>query len=140
MDKTTYLKRKATYLTEGQIDRRSFVKSALAAGVALPAALSLADKAQAMTPKKGGLFRNGMGYGSTTDVLDPATAENSFSTQVIYTRGNHLAEVDNDGVLKPELAESYEASDGAARWVFDLRQGVHSFPTRRSSDHRKSVV
>ncbi len=44
-------------LLHGQIDRRQFVMSVLAAGVALPAALGFADKAYAATPKRGGLFR-----------------------------------------------------------------------------------
>ncbi len=45
--KDAYLKSRAKLLTEKQIDRRSFVMSALAAGVALPSALSMAGKAQA---------------------------------------------------------------------------------------------
>ena len=57
-------------LTTGQIDRRQFVMSALAAGVVLPSALSMADKAMAAAPKKGGMMRYGVGHGSTTDSLD----------------------------------------------------------------------
>ena len=48
-------------LTTGQIDRRQFVMSALAAGVVLPSALSMADKAMAAAPKKGGMMRYGVG-------------------------------------------------------------------------------
>ena len=77
--KEKYIKKQAARLTNGQIDRRQFVMSALAAGAALPTALSLADQAIAATPKKGGKLRQGMGYGSTTDTLDPATFENGFS-------------------------------------------------------------
>ncbi len=37
-------------LTTGQIDRRQFVMSALAAGVVLPSALSMADKGYGGSP------------------------------------------------------------------------------------------
>ena len=37
---------------------------------------------------------------------------------------NNLTEVDAKGNVQPELAESFEASDGAKKWVFKLRNGV----------------
>ena len=45
-----YLSNLSYKLTDGQIDRRQFVMSALAAGVALPSALGMADMAAAATP------------------------------------------------------------------------------------------
>lgn len=122
--KEAYLKKQTGWLKSGQIDRRQFIMSALAAGVALPGALSMADKALAATPKKGGKFRHGSAYGSTTDALDPGTAENAFTQLVIYGRGNCLTEVNNDGTLIPDLAEGFESSDDAKTWVFNLRKGV----------------
>ncbi len=122
--KEAYIKRQARRLTEGQINRRRFVMSALATGVTLPTAMSLATRAEAQTPKSGGLFRYGMGFGSTTDSLDPGTAENHMMTNVNFARGNCLTEVANTGDLIPELAESYEPSNGAKTWAFDLRPGV----------------
>ncbi len=121
--KETYLARQARRLTTGEINRRRFIMSALATGVTLPTAMSLAGRAEAQTPKKGGLFRTALGHGSTTDSLDPATAENDFTTTTLYSRGNHLTEVDNTGNLVPDLAESYETSD-AKTWLFNLRPGV----------------
>jgi peptide/nickel transport system substrate-binding protein len=121
--KKQYITAQANMLTAGQIDRRKFIMSALAAGVVLPAALSMADKAMAATPNKGGLLRMGRGHGSTTDSLDPATYENGFSQGLCYAYANHLTEVGADGQLRPELAESYESAD-AKTWVFNLRQGV----------------
>ena len=124
MKKETYIKKQAGWLTAGQIGRRQFIMSALAAGVALPSALSMADKAMAAAPKKGGKFRHGSAYGSTTDALDPGTAENAFTQLVIFGRGNCLTEVSNDGSLIPDIAESFESSDGAKTWAFTLRKGV----------------
>jgi peptide/nickel transport system substrate-binding protein len=119
----------------GQIDRRTFVRSLLATGVVLPSALSLAGQVAAATPKSGGLFRMGVGHGSTTDTLDSATSENHFTLINGYTFGNHLTEVNNDGQLVGELAESYESDDGQ-KWIFNLRQGVefHNGKTMTSED------
>ena len=75
-------------LTTGQIDRRQFVMSALAAGVVLPSALSMADKAMAATPNKGGIMRYGVGHGSTTDSLDSGTFENTHIPTLLNTYGD----------------------------------------------------
>ena len=123
MKKETYLKRQAALLTAGQIDRRQFIMGALAAGVILPSAMTMADTAMAMA-NKGGTLKFGKRHGSTTDSLDPGTYENGFMTQTGYMFGNHLTEVGEDGKLRPELAESIEASDDATMWTFKLRSGV----------------
>ncbi|NQY82375.1 MAG: ABC transporter substrate-binding protein, partial [Alphaproteobacteria bacterium] len=119
-----HLSRQSHRLTNKDIDRRQFVMSALAAGITLPAALGMADRALAAAPKRGGKFRYGSGYGSTTDSLDPGTSENAFTQAVGYAYGNHLTEVDNNGILVPELAESFEPSNGGKIWIFNLRKGV----------------
>ena len=100
--KETYLARQAMRLTRGEINRRRFIMSALATGVTLPTAMGLAGRAEAQTPKKGGVFRMAVGHGSTTDSLDPATTENDFATTVNYSRGNCLMEVDKTGNLVPD--------------------------------------
>ena len=135
MKKEDYLKNQEFKYKLGVIDRRQFITSAIATGVAVPAALGLANQLQAATPKKGGKFRMGIAHGSTTDTLDSGTSENHFTLINGYTFGNHLTEVGNDGQLIPELAESFESDDGK-RWVFDLRQGVefHNGKTMTSED------
>lgn len=57
--KQQYLQQQAKLLTNGLIDRRKFVMGALAAGIALPTALGMAQTAMAATPKKGGRLRWG---------------------------------------------------------------------------------
>ncbi|MDG1737608.1 MAG: ABC transporter substrate-binding protein [Paracoccaceae bacterium] len=121
--KEKFLKRKEAQLAAGMISRRSFITSAIATGVAIPAALGWADAVAAATPTKGGLLRLGVGSGSTTDSLDPATYEGTVNTVLAYSYANNLVEVDHEGKLTPELAESYESSD-AITWVFHLRSGV----------------
>lgn len=126
----------ARQLTAGRISRRHFIMTALAAGASLPLAMTLATDAIAATPKKGGRLRQGMGYGSTTDTLDPGTSENGFSQALLYTYGNHLTEVGSDGALKPELCESFEPSADAKTWMFKLRSGVefHNGKTLTADD------
>ncbi|MDJ1006275.1 MAG: ABC transporter substrate-binding protein [Paracoccaceae bacterium] len=118
-----YLARLKADLRRGGISRRSFMTSAVAAGVAVPTALGWANAAWAQTPKKGGLLTLGVGSGSTTDSLDPATYEGTVNTVLAYTYANNLVEVDHSGNLVPELAESF-TSDDATTWVFVLRPGV----------------
>ena len=127
----------------GSFSRRSFLaqSTALGAAAALTPAL-LSGRAQAATPNKGGHLRAGMGHGSTTDSLDPATFENGFMNNALcYAVFNHIAEIDQNGELAPELAESWEASDDAATWVFKVRPGVefHSGKTVVADDIVASV-
>ena len=122
---------------EGKLDRREFIKRAGALGLAAPFATSLLSQSvHAATPKKGGRYVQGNPHGSTTDSLDPGTHENGFSTVLVYTYANQLFEVDNTGVLIPELAESFEASADAKTWVIKLRQGVefHNGKTMTADD------
>jgi peptide/nickel transport system substrate-binding protein len=110
--------------SRGLIGRRDFIRSVVATGMAAPAALSLAGQVQAQTPSRGGTYRLGLGHGSTTDSLDPATYENDFTTTVGYSYGNNLTEVSPAGDLIPELAEVVEPRNGGASWAFKLRSGV----------------
>src|SRR6056300_758220 len=123
MKKEQYLLGQQAKYRRGQIDRRQFITSVIAAGLAVPAALGLASSVEAATPTRGGLFKIGRRHGSTTDSLDPATYENGYMQNLCYSYGNHLTEVGADGKLRGELAETYESSD-AQTWVFNLRKGV----------------
>ncbi len=136
MKKQTYLRGEAAKLTAGQIDRRQFIMSALAAGVVLPTAMSMAGDAMAATPKKGGKLRHATGYGGTNDTVDPSTSNNGFTQNVIYSRGNHLTEIGQNGKLRGELAESFEPADGASKWIFNLRKDVtfHNGKTLTADD------
>ena len=91
--KDKFIKAQQEKLTLGAIDRRQFMTSVSAAGIAIPTALSLAGDAIAATPKKGGKFRMGLGHGSTTDTLDSGTSENHFTLVNGSTFGNHLTEI-----------------------------------------------
>jgi peptide/nickel transport system substrate-binding protein len=69
----------AKLLQLGRMSRREFMGRALALGATTALATTLASEAvKAATPKKGGTLRLGIGHGSTTDTLDPATYENLY--------------------------------------------------------------
>ena len=118
-----YIEEQSSKLTKGLIDRRQFMMSVLATGVTLPIALSLADKAVAATPKKGGPLRWGNSAADATDTLDPATYQSSFMQATAWSYQNCLTVVDSDHTIVGELAESIE-SDDAQTWVYNLRKGV----------------
>ncbi len=89
-------------LRQGRISRREFLSTAIALGVALPAATSLAGKAAlAAEPKQGGRIRLGLGLGSTTDTLDPATYNDTYMQIVGFGFRNCLTEVSNEDELIP---------------------------------------
>ncbi|MDD9909418.1 MAG: ABC transporter substrate-binding protein [Ahrensia sp.] len=138
--KEAFIAEQSAKLAGKGISRRQFITNMLAAGVVLPTAMSMADRVFAAEPKKGGTFRVGRGHGSTTDSLDPATYENSFTTCMGFLYANCLTEVDNKGELVGELAESFETDD-AKTWVFKLRKGVefHNGKTLDADDVIASI-
>ncbi|MBL9048820.1 MAG: ABC transporter substrate-binding protein [Tabrizicola sp.] len=116
------------------ISRRGLLQGAAAigaAGLILPAGARSA-MAQA---KKGGVFRIGLGHGSSTDSYDPGLWEQLYVQTFAAARVNYLVEIAADGTLVPELAESWSSADGIT-WAFAIRQGVtfHSGKTMTPDD------
>ncbi len=122
------------------MNRRGVLKGATAlgaAGLLLPASYRMA----AAQPKKGGTFRVGIAAGNTSDTLDPGTWSHVF-TQVMGTAMNgYLTEVASDGSVVGEVAESWEASEGADVWTLKIRPGVefHSGKTVTAEDVVASI-
>ena len=102
--------------------RRGLLKSGMAmtaVGLILPAGMALAQT----EPKKGGVFRVGIGHGSSTDGYDPGLWDQLFVQTFAAARHNYLIEIAPDGNLVPEIAESWDSADGMT-WVFKIREGV----------------
>ena len=98
-------------LATGRLNRRDFMTGALALGLSIPAATSIVGSVQAMTPKKGGKFRQAITGGGSGDVLDPAQTLDSYMIQISFGQlRNNLTEIAPDGSLMGELAESWDAS------------------------------
>lgn len=102
--------------------RRGLMKSGMAmtaAGLILPTGMAMAQA----EPKKGGVFRVGLGHGSTTDGYDPGLWDQLYVQTFAAARHNYLIEIAADGSLVPEIAESWDSADGMT-WVFKIREGV----------------
>lgn len=109
-----------TRLLHGGFDRRRFMQTTAAAGLAASLPLASAQAA----PKRGGTIKVGMAHGQSADTLDPGTSENGFTLSLLFGIHGYLTEVGPDGSLQPGVAESWDASDDASVWRFKLRKGV----------------
>ncbi|MBC8269982.1 MAG: ABC transporter substrate-binding protein [Rhodospirillaceae bacterium] len=123
-------------VSNGGLSRREFMQAATMLGFAATAS-SLYSTAAYATPKKGGVYRVGLGSANTGDNMDSGT--NSDVYMINMAQGavrNCVVEVNAHGKAVPELAESLEPSADAATWVVKLRQGVefHSGKTMDADD------
>lgn len=112
-------------VARGKMSRRDFLQMALASGLTIGSAEFLFSSAARAEPKKGGRFRMGLGHGATTDSLDPASYLDYYMGTVGWgTLSNGLTEIDLKGEVQPDLAESFEPSNGAKTWKFNIRKGA----------------
>ena len=112
-------------LRQGKISRREFLTRVSAMGLAATLSPALLNfSAHAATPKKGGRLRIGCG-GSTSETLDPSVVgDNEGNLLQFGILRNNLVELDHNSNLVPELAESWESTPDAAKWIFKLRKGI----------------
>lgn len=109
----------------GKVSRRDFMQLAMATGLSAAAASTLFATSARAEPKKGGSFRIGIYHGATTDSLDPATHSGGMVATALWGGGsNSLTEVDAKGAIHGDIAESFEPSEGARKWMFKIRPGV----------------
>ena len=93
-------------------------------GTALASGLIVPQSTLRAQAKRGGSLKVGLSTGNTNDLLDPARVLDTGSFLILATLGNYLVELTPDKMAIPELAESWESSDRAKRWVFKIRKGV----------------
>lgn len=137
------IKTAMTLAGQGKVSRRDFIQLAMAAGITATAANMMFVKAVRAEPKKGGMLKVGLAHGATTDSLDPGLYYDQFTGTAMWgTLSNSLTEIDAKGNAVPDLAESFEPSDGAKKWVFKLRKGLtfHDGKTVTSDDVVASIV
>jgi peptide/nickel transport system substrate-binding protein len=115
---------------------------AVALGATLAGASTIVEQAMAATPKAGGRLKIGITGGSTSDTLDPGQILDAFNINVLMgqTRGN-MTRIRPDGQIEGDLCESFEASNGAKTWKFNVRQGVefHNGKSMTSEDVVDSI-
>jgi peptide/nickel transport system substrate-binding protein len=123
--------------TLGKISRRDFIQFGVAAGLTLVAADQLFVSMARAQPKQGGSAKFGLAHGATTDNLDPGGYPDTFTQTAFWgAMSNSLTEVDAKGNIQPDLAESFEPSNGTATWIIKLRKGAtfHNGKTVSSDD------
>ena len=120
------------------LTRREFLirTSALGAASALPVSL-LSESAFAATPKKGGRVR--IAARTSSESLDPRIGGAEGGNLVNQMSHNNLVEIDADGQVTPELAETWEVSPDAKKWVFKLRKGIE-FHNGKALDSKDVVA
>jgi peptide/nickel transport system substrate-binding protein len=126
----------------GKIGRRSFMTGALALGVSLTGASTVVEQALAATPKQGGRLRIGITGGATSDVLDPGQILDAYMINVSMGQVRpNMTKINPDGSVAADLVESWEPSNGAKTWKFNVRQGVefHNGKTMDSQDIVDSI-
>jgi peptide/nickel transport system substrate-binding protein len=118
-------------MLHGRLNRRLFLASTAAVSVTALARRGFAD-----APRRGGTLRQGLMGGSSSDTLDPLTLATQLVINVNYQLANNLIEIDADSKPVPELAESFESTPDAKRWIFKLRRGVtfHNGKTMTAAD------
>jgi peptide/nickel transport system substrate-binding protein len=106
------------------VDRRGFLHGAGTLALAAGLAGAMPGGLRAATGQRGGHLKLGIDSAGATDSLDPATYTAWYMQVVGFQWGNCLVELDEKVQAVPELAESWEPSDDATKWVFKLRKGV----------------
>ena len=111
---------------KGLIDRREFIKKSTILGISGALSLSMwGNPARAAAPKRGGRLRIAMKDASTSDAWMPGGGCCSgFEMWFQFSVRNHLVEIDPQGKPVPALAESWDSTPDAKKWVFNLRKGV----------------
>ena len=127
------IKKLQSQVSENQLSRRGFMKGAMALGIGAIAP-TLYSEAVKAAPKKGGVYRMGLGGSNTGDSLDGGTNGDTFTINLNHgALRNQITRVNADGQAVPELAESLEASADAATWRVKMKQGVE-FHSGKSLD------
>lgn len=123
MDQTKKLEE---LLSKGLISRRDFLGRAAALGISTALMPSLfSSSVQAASPRKGGILRIGSTGGATSDSLSPMKIASPMNITVSHGQlRNGLVEIDYAGKAIPALAESWEPTPDAKKWIFKLRKGV----------------
>lgn len=117
------MKRSAQSGQACKLNRRAFMQSTAAAGIASAMTGAFAS-AVAAAPKSGGTLRLGADGGGATDTLNPLQLLGADHTQnAAFCGYDTLTEMDSNGQPQPSLAESWEGNpDGT--WAIRLRKGV----------------
>jgi peptide/nickel transport system substrate-binding protein len=126
-------------LAAGKISRREFVRRGTVLGLSLPALSFIAaacggdddggdGSATGATdttggaPQQGGTLRTALI--TPAGALDPLTVGDEGGLAVLGQSGEYLAWSDDELMLQPRVAETWEPNEDGSVWTFAIRQGV----------------
>src|SRR5690606_22335161 len=124
MEMTTELEYLAKLAGQGRLSRRDFLGRAAALGVSAAMASTLASKAFAQTPVRGGLLRAGLQGGESTNSLDPALNLSQVTFSFCKQWGEFLVRLTPDGGIENLIAEEINPSADAKTWTMKIRDGI----------------
>ncbi|MGB3897299.1 MAG: ABC transporter substrate-binding protein [Mesorhizobium sp.] len=109
---------------KGRITRRDFLGRAAALGVSAALAGTLAERAFAQTPVRGGIIKAGLQGGESTNSLDPALNLSQVTFSFCKQWGEFIVRLTADGGLENRIAEEIGASADAKTWTIKVRDGI----------------
>lgn len=120
----------------GRLSRRDFLGRAAALGTSMALATTLAGKAFAQTPVRGGILKAGLSGGESTNTLDPALNLSQVPYNFCRQWGEFLVRVTRDGGLENRIASEMNPSADAKTWTMKIRDGVefHNGKTVTAAD------
>ena len=132
-----YVPEIAERLRKGEVSRREFLGTVTRLGVSAAAAYAMlgsitgermVPSAHAATPKSGGNLRVSM---NVMESSDPAIYDWSEKGNLARHMAEPLSRIGQDGVARPYLAESWEASDDLKTWTLSPASGGEVVQWRR---------
>ncbi|RWC67217.1 MAG: twin-arginine translocation signal domain-containing protein [Mesorhizobium sp.] len=109
---------------QGRISRRDFLGRTAALGVSAALATTLAGKAFAQSPVKGGILKAGLQGGESTNSLDPALNLSQVTYNFGKQWGEFLVRLTPEGGVENRIAEEIGASADAKTWTIKVRDGI----------------
>ena len=122
--KHPYLDHLETEHKKGNLSRREFIHLAACLGIGAGVGLTmpgLVKPALASAAKRGGVLKVAA---QVQKVTHPAQFSWIMPSNVIRQVAEYMTYFGPDNVVKPLLAESWQASDDLKTWTFNLRKGV----------------
>lgn len=132
----------AELAAHGRLSRREFMGRAAGLGFGLAAAGSLADRAFAVTPVRGGVLRAGIQGGESTNTLDPALNLSHVMFNFCKQWGEFITRLTPDGGIEPMIAEELNPSDDGLIWTMRIREGIefHNGKTVTAEDVAATIT
>ena len=108
----------------GRVSRRSFMSTAMAAGITATTATGVWTSQAQAQPKSGGTYRCAQHDGNTSDTHDMGVYQSNFDISLVHTHRSFLTMINQDGSLGPDLAKEWSATEDAAEWTFVLQDSA----------------